>query len=249
MSSLVSEELSRVLSHASELAKSYDANEINFYHMLLSLVFMAGKEVIDCHPLDLSRLDLNKVKEIVSDKMSTDEKGEGRFIFHPRAHDIFKFAIQEAHHFGREEIGLIHFILGMSFHYPDEMKASVGYDLIGLKWQLPQIALPAQVTEVNPVRQPVSAPKVDPAGKDGVFPQISLRRYNADKSAVILVPRVLAEEWGVMALDVRKDVLTVAMLNPEDLEVVQKLQDLTHMKIAIVKTEERDLRAAFRINY
>ncbi len=68
MSGLISGDLGSVLSHACELAKTYDANEINFYHMLLSLVFMASKDVIDCQPFDLKRFDLGKVKEIVAKK-------------------------------------------------------------------------------------------------------------------------------------------------------------------------------------
>ncbi|HPQ42050.1 MAG TPA: hypothetical protein PLV45_16900, partial [bacterium] len=59
----------------------------------------------------------------------------------------------------------------------------------------------------------------------------------------------LAREWQVMALDTRENTITVAMVDPFNRETIAQIEELTGMNVAVVKAEEKDLNAAFRINY
>jgi len=244
ISSKVDEDLDKVLTHAMELARTYKTNTVNFYHILLSLVFLSVRQVIDVAPIDTGRFNLEHVKEIVADRMAGEsEFTEGILIFSNEIHRIFKYATQESYLTGLKVVSILPFVMSMAYNFPAEIKNSTGYDLLEMKWNI------GNQKEVSGKQNNVSPEPTKATTSITTFPQISLRRYNADRSAVIMIPKVLAEEWGVIAVDSKDDILTVAMIDPENEETVQKLIDLTHMQIAIVKTEERDLRAAFRINY
>jgi len=246
MSTACSDDLNKVLTHAMELARTYDNAVINFYHLFLSYVFLTVRNVIDVSPFDINQFKLDAVKEIVADKMSSDNKLQNDLqTFSYEIHKMFHIAIQEAYQMGHTMVGIPHMTIGMAYAFPNEIQKGTGYSYTQLKWLLLEATSPA----VSSAHKEDTKDGRQMLAKEPVYAQISLRRYNADKSAVIMIPRVLAEEWGVLALDCRKDVLTVAMLDPENEEVIQNLRELTQMRIAIVKTEERDLRAAYKINY
>ncbi len=260
----IDEHLSKVFEHSVTIAKSYQNDEVNVYHLLLSLAFLASRSVIDVSPLDPSLIDLATVKDLTTPKLAPSEApvSEG-IVFSQEVRSILMTAIHEALSYGKSAVGVVDFAVGLSLIQPSLAQTGLGCDHLSLRRLMlgaPRVArtpaepLPAPAPVSTP--PPPPAPPAAPSPVSGqlppqpmVFPQISLRRYNADKGAVITIPQKFAEEWGVMALNINDNVLTVAMVNPSDIAVISKLRELTGMEIAVIKTEDKDLRAGFRMNY
>lgn len=238
--STLSEDSQRIVTHAQELAKSCNTADVNPYHVLLSFVFLASRGIIDVSPLDATTFNLSGVKESVTQYLTGQTPySEDRIVFDVALHKALRVAVLEAFQLGRTSITPNEIALGLLQVIPDEAASGLGGDYFALKWNNIDLQEPvaANSGETEPLSQTIE------------FPRISLRRYNADQSTVILIPEKVARELMVMALDVRENVLTIAMVNPTDGETVQKVEELTGMKVAVIKAEEKDLNAAFRINY
>ncbi|MGB3976535.1 MAG: Clp protease N-terminal domain-containing protein [bacterium] len=234
----ISEDAQRIISHAQELAKSCNTSEINTSHFLLSFVFLASRNVIDVNPLDATTFDLNKVKEsVVKNLTGQIPFSNEQLLFDFSLHKVLRIAAVEAYQFGRPEITPVEIALGLLLVMPDEAAAGFGGDYFALRWSIIDL-LGDSATNAN----------VQKASSTGI-PRISLRRYNADQSTVILIPEKSAREWQVMALDHHDDTLSVAMVDPFNHETIKKIEELTGMKVAPLKTDEKELNAAFRINY
>jgi hypothetical protein len=236
----VAEDTQRIITHAQELAKSCNSAEINPYHFLLSFVFLASRDVIDVNPLDAQSFNLEKVKESVARNLSSQTPfSSDQILFDYALHKVLRIAAVEAYQFGKPEITPIEIALGILQVIPEEAAPGLGGDYYSLRWHI--IDLLGSTTgntgdtKMARIEQPV--------------PRISLRRYNADQGTVILIPEKTAREWQVMALDVRDNILSVAMADPSDMETMKKIEELTGMNVAPLKAEEKDLNAAFRINY
>ncbi len=257
----IDDHLSKVFEQSITIAKSYQNDEVNVYHLLLSLAFLASRGVIDVSPLDPSLIDLTTVKDLTTPKLAPAETpiSDG-IVFSQEVRSILMTAIHEALSYGKSVVGVVDFAVGLSLIQPSLAQAGLGCDHLSLRRLMlgaPRVArtpsepLPAPAPVSTPPAPPVTIPPVSGQlpPQPVVFPQISLRRYNADKGAVITIPQKFAEEWGVMALNINDNVLTVAMVNPSDVTVISKLRELTGMEIAVIKTEDKDLRAGFRMNY
>jgi ATP-dependent Clp protease ATP-binding subunit ClpA len=236
---VLSKDAQNIISHAQELAKSVNNADINPYHILLSFVFLASRNVISVSPLDADSFNLQAVKESVSSNLKGQNPySEDKFLFEYEVHKVFNIAAMEAFQFGRSEITPNEIALGLLQVIPNEAAEGLGGDYYSLRWGIiDQVATETHRHGIVPEKQLLS------------IPQISLRRYNADQNIVILIPEKRAREWKVMALDVNDDVLTVAMFDPDDDVLKQKIEDFTGLKIAPIKADEKDLSAAFRINY
>lgn len=239
----LNEDTDKILSHAHELAKTYQNPILNFHHLLLSFAFLSSRNVVKIDPLDASQFNLEAVKEIVADKLSPAEAAAKPYqLFNQDVCQIFRIAIEESINQNLPFIEPQHLAMGLVTVNPGDVKKSLGIDYMTMKRIFhEQLGRPEHQSTVKT--------RKIPAGVEFEHAQISLRRYNADPGAVITIPRKLAEEWGVMALSINKDVLTVAMLDPDDEEVVEKLKELSGLKIARIKTENKDLRAAFKMYY
>ncbi|MBN1879265.1 hypothetical protein JW823_04065 [bacterium] len=236
----VTEDSQRIVTHAQELAKSCNTADINPHHVLLSFVFLASRGIIDVSPLDATTFNLNAVKEIVTQYLTGQTPyAEDRIVFDIALHKVFRIAGLEAYQFGRNGITPNEIALGILQVIPDEASAGLGGDYFALRWN--------NIDQLGPI-VPAKSDTTELEVQDR-FPRISLRRYNADQSTVIMIPEKVARDLMVMALDVRDDVLTIAMVNPMDTEIQKKVEELTGMKVAVIKAEEKDLNAAFRINY
>lgn len=236
----IAEDTQRIITHAQELAKSCNSADINPYHFLLSFVFLASRNVIDVYPLDAQSFNLEKVKESVARYLTSQTPfSSDQILFDYALHKVLRIAAVEAYQFGKPEITPIEIALGILQVIPEEAAPGFGGDYYSLRWHIiDQLDATTDNTgdkKVPHVNQPV--------------PRISLRRYNADQGTVILIPEKTAREWRVMALDVCDNILSVAMADPTDIETMKKIEELTGMHVAPLKAEEKDLNAAFRINY
>jgi ATP-dependent Clp protease ATP-binding subunit ClpA len=240
-----SDNLNKVLNHACELSKSYSHPETNFYHLLLSMVFLGVRNVIDLAPLDVSAFDLEKLKEHVAPKLVPEIKSTEKYmLFSTEVVKTLSIAVQEAYQMNLDQVDLLPLLLAMVIANPSETKIGINTDYSELRYLiLSQPGIQAKSDSEGKTRPLPVFNKSNPT------PQISLRRYNADKGAVITIPQKLAEEWGVLALNVSQQTITVAMVDPGNTDVIEKLRELTGLEVAVIKTEERELKAAFRMNY
>ncbi|MCD4652818.1 hypothetical protein K8T06_02665 [bacterium] len=236
----MSEDAFRVIAHAQELAKSCSNIQINAHHFLLSMVFLATRGIIDIPPLDSNTLDIARAKDIVTGELKgKDTFVENQITFDSSLHKIFKIAALEVFQAGEKSISTAEMALALLQVIPEEAASGLGYDYFSLKW--------SSVGKEKPKNQQETL-KHKPV-IDMLIPRISLRRYNADQSIVILIPEKLARDWQVMAIDSRDNTLTVAMVDPFNKETIAQIEDLTGLSVAVIKAEAKDLFAAYRINY
>ncbi|MBN1297219.1 hypothetical protein JXA80_10595 [bacterium] len=235
-----SEDVVRIVAHSQELAKSCNSAQVIAHHFLLSLVFLASRGVVDVDPLDASSFDLARVKESVTPYLKSEMPfSEDHLVFDNALHRAFRFAGLETFQFGKNSITALEIALGLLQVIPDEANSGLGGDYFSLRWRIIDQLGPASPGDTARNR---TVP-------DMLVPRISLRRYNADQSTVILIPEKLAREWQVMALDSRDNTVTVAMVDPFNRDVISKIEELTGMSVAVIKADAKDLHAAFRINY
>jgi type IV pilus assembly protein PilB len=62
-------------------------------------------------------------------------------------------------------------------------------------------------------------------------PIVDLKQFNIQPEAIQLVPENVAREHGVLPLAIEGDTLTVAMLEPQDLQALDTLAAVTHKRI------------------
>jgi type II secretory ATPase GspE/PulE/Tfp pilus assembly ATPase PilB-like protein len=75
------------------------------------------------------------------------------------------------------------------------------------------------------------------------IPVITAASVNADPSLAALVPRGAAEQLQIVPIELAGDLLTVAMLEPGDVFVIDELQRITGRRIRPVAISPPDLRA------
>jgi len=238
-----SEDAQKILTHAQQLAKTYKNPTLNLHHLFLSLAFLGSRGVINIDPLDSTYLDLDRIKKYIANKLGPETETDDEIVLFSRdVTDILQIAVQEAFQFCLDEVGAIHITLGMLASHPAIFTEATELNYLNLKRLLNQERLkPEQQATIK------TLPVKDSGNK--IHPHISLRRYNADPGAVITIPQKFAEEWNVIALNLVNEVLTIAMLNPEDEEAVQKVRELSGMDVSIIKADEIDLKAAFKMYY
>jgi ATP-dependent Clp protease ATP-binding subunit ClpA len=243
LSGRFSEDAQKILTHAQQLAKTYKNHTLNVHHLFLSLAFLGSRGIINIDPLDSSHLDLDRIKKFIADKLGPEiETDDDIVLFSRDVMEILQIAVQEAFQFCANEVKAIHITLGMLVSHPAIFTEATDLSYLFLKRLLnkEQLKPEQQVTiKTLPVTKTVHSN----------YPHISLRRYNADPGAVITIPQKFAEEWNVIALNQSNNVLTIAMLNPADESVVQKVRELSGMEVSILSADESDLKAAFKMYY
>ena len=245
LSNQFDDDLQRLISHAIELARTYKSKDVNLYHLYLSLVFLGCRKVIKIGNLDTDKFDLDKVKTSVSAILANMEKNNSeRVLLAPEVVILLKTAVFEAYQLRSSMVTSLHLTMAFVSLHPDIVKDGIGLDYPTLRRLIfsDDMAIQEQQTIRTPAVNGRSA-------SNWIAPQISLRRYNADPSAVIMIPQRLAMEWDVMALHMNGELLTVAMVNPDARDILAKLKELTGMDIAVIKTDDKDLRAAFKMYY
>ncbi len=245
-SSTVTDNLEKILAHSKKLAATYSNEQINFYHIYLSYAFLAVRKIVNIHPIDPSVIDMEQVKKIASDKLppeDTEEPFPGYSIHSREVCDIFRTAVKEALILDLRTVDVLPLTVGMIRAYPEEMKQGMNLDydtICRVIWEK------NRSVEQQPT---VKTGAVKGVERNSVVPQISLRRYNADPGAVITIPQKLAEEWNAVALSVQNNTVTVAMANPDDVEIIAKIRELSGLDVAVVRATLKDIRSALKMYY
>ncbi|MGE5543623.1 MAG: GspE/PulE family protein, partial [Bacillota bacterium] len=92
----------------------------------------------------------------------------------------------------------------------------------------------------DPPEYPSSPPRTASETRQ-VVPSISFDQVTIDPNTVKLIPIEKARQYKVLPLGKSGDRLQLAMVNPEDLRVVEDVALITGMKVDPVKIEEREL--------
>ncbi|MFC1966516.1 GspE/PulE family protein [Chloroflexota bacterium] len=76
-----------------------------------------------------------------------------------------------------------------------------------------------------------------------------LRRDSIQPEALQLVPEVMARQYNVVPLDVKGNVLRVAMANPNDILAIEALQTRSHMRIVSEAASANEVLEAIDFSY
>ena len=77
----------------------------------------------------------------------------------------------------------------------------------------------------------------------------SLRTYDIQPEVLLLVSETIAREYNVIPLEVRGNVLKVAMANPDDILAIEALAALTKMRIEPQAVSAQAILEAIDSNY
>ncbi|NOY77769.1 MAG: type II secretion system ATPase GspE [Calditrichaeota bacterium] len=80
-------------------------------------------------------------------------------------------------------------------------------------------------------------------------PYVELSDYEIDAEALKLVPGVLAQKYHVIPLFRIKNALTLAMVDPQDIEAIDEIRRISHLEIEPAIASESDIMAALEHHY
>jgi len=81
------------------------------------------------------------------------------------------------------------------------------------------------------------------------FPYLPLEGYELDKEVVIIIPRNVAEQYCLIAIDKMSNMLTIAMANPLNVAAVEDLEMLTKCRIQTFVATGSSIKAAIKRYY
>ncbi len=81
------------------------------------------------------------------------------------------------------------------------------------------------------------------------FPYLPISSYEIDDEVTGLVPKALADKYGLMPIDKIGNILTVAMSNPLDQDAIHELESLTHLSVRPFISTHPETREAIRKYY
>ena len=74
------------------------------------------------------------------------------------------------------------------------------------------------------------------------FPYLPLESYDIPEEVVKLVPKNIAQHYCIVPIDKIGNTLTVAMVNPFNVEAAEDLEDITSLDIQIFVSTASDIR-------
>ena len=81
------------------------------------------------------------------------------------------------------------------------------------------------------------------------FPYLPLRGYEIDAESVKLIPRQVAKQYGLIAIDKIGNTLTVAMSNPLNIQAIEDVEFLTKCKVQSFVSTLSDVNEAIENYY
>ena len=81
------------------------------------------------------------------------------------------------------------------------------------------------------------------------LPYIAVNKYTIDQSVVAMIPKVVAQEQRVIALDRIGDVLSVVMTNPLSEDKKKFLEELTKCRVATFIATKTEIEDAIARHY
>ena len=81
------------------------------------------------------------------------------------------------------------------------------------------------------------------------FPYLPLKNYEIDPEIVKLIPRNVAEQYALIAIDKVGNSLTVAMSNPLNLHAIEDIELITNCKVQTFVSTQSDIKATITKYY
>ncbi len=81
------------------------------------------------------------------------------------------------------------------------------------------------------------------------IPMIQLARYKIQADVIALVPKKTAERYFLMPVSKLGNTLTVAMVDPRNLNAIDDLRRVTHLEVRRVLASEKEIKDAFDLYY
>jgi len=81
------------------------------------------------------------------------------------------------------------------------------------------------------------------------FPYLPLKNYEIDPEIVKLIPRNVAEQYAMIAIDKVGNSLTVAMSNPLNLHAIEDIELITNCKVQTFVSTQSDIKAIIKKYY
>jgi len=73
------------------------------------------------------------------------------------------------------------------------------------------------------------------------YPYLPLTNYEFEKKVVKIIPKNVAKQYGLVAIDKLGDMLTVAMCNPLNIQAVEDIELLTKCKVQVFVSTSTDI--------
>lgn len=81
------------------------------------------------------------------------------------------------------------------------------------------------------------------------FPYLPLKNYEIDSDIVKLIPRNVAEQYALIAIDKVGSSLTVAMANPLNLHAIEDIELITNCKVQTFVSTQTDIKETIKKYY
>lgn len=81
------------------------------------------------------------------------------------------------------------------------------------------------------------------------FPYLPLKNYEIDLEVAKLIPRNVAEQYALIAIDKVGNSLTVAMANPLNLHAIEDVELITNCKVQTFVSTQTDIKEAIKKYY
>ena len=81
------------------------------------------------------------------------------------------------------------------------------------------------------------------------IPLLDLTAYKVDPKLVALVPKKIAQRYGVIPISQIKNVLTLAMCDPLDVTAMDDVKEITHCNVRAVIVSNKDIQTAIETYY
>lgn len=81
------------------------------------------------------------------------------------------------------------------------------------------------------------------------FPYLPLEFYQINKEAIKLIPKNVADQYNIIAIDKIGDLLTIAMSNPLNVQAVEDIEMLTKCKVQTFVSTMTDINNAIKKYY
>ena len=78
------------------------------------------------------------------------------------------------------------------------------------------------------------------------FPYLPLEFYQINKEAIKLIPKNVADQYNIIAIDKIGDLLTIAMSNPLNVQAVEDIEMLTKCKVQTFVSTMTDINNAIK---
>lgn len=81
------------------------------------------------------------------------------------------------------------------------------------------------------------------------FPYLPLKNYEIDPEIVKLIPRNVADQYALIAIDKVGNSLTVAMANPLNLHAIEDIELITNCKVQTFVSTQSDIKETIKKYY